>query len=282
MKIYQLAINSISTKGSLQESLEAYSTAGFRNVEFALGNVKEFLAQGHSVSDVRDLLEKYQLSCIGGFEGTMLAFAPEAERAANHDLIAGNAELLQQLGASTLVVGTDGPGDAMPTEEVIDRLASAFAEMGKRIEGTVISLAIEFNWSPVVKSLRTAAEISRRANAQSGLGNVGVLFDPAHYHCTPTKFEQLTPENIALIKHVHVDDMNDKPGELSNCNSDRALPGQGCLDLRALFGRIESGGYKGHFSIEMFSEELWGMPAREAAQRMYDSLLPLCEPNGPQ
>jgi sugar phosphate isomerase/epimerase len=76
---------------------------------------------------------------------------------------------------------------------------------------------------------------------------------------------------------VHVDDMRDKPAELSNCNSDRVLPGQGILDLRALFGRLEEHGYRGLYSIEMFSEELWAMPAEQAAQQMYDSLLPLCD-----
>jgi sugar phosphate isomerase/epimerase len=70
--------------------------------------------------------------------------------------------------------------------------------------------------------------------------------------------------------------MNGKPAELSNCNSDRALPGQGVLDLRAIYGAIEQHGYNGFFSIEMFSDELWSLPAHEAAQQMYDSLLTLC------
>ncbi len=64
-----------------------------------------------------------------------------------------------------------------------------------------------------------------------------MIFDPAHYHCTPSKFDQLMPENVATVRHVHVDDMRDKPAELSNRNSDHVLPGQGILDLPALFGR---------------------------------------------
>ena len=61
-------------------------------------------------------------------------------------------------------------------------------------------------------------------------------------------------------------------------NSDRVLPGEGCLDLQQIFGRLEQFGYKGYFSIEMFDEELWAMSAEAAAKRMYDSLLPLCTP----
>ena len=48
-------------------------------------------------------------------------------------------------------------------------------------------------------------------------------------------------------------------------------------EVYALLGRIEALGYKGYFSIEMFNEELWHLPADQAAQRMYTSLLPFCQ-----
>jgi len=108
-----------------------------------------------------------------------------------------------------------------------------------------------------------------------GRPNAGVVFDPAHYHCTPSKFEQLTPDNVATVRHVHIDDMRDKPGELSHCNEDRVLPGEGCLDLPGLFERLDSLGYRGYCGIETFNAELWAMPPGQAARRMYQSLLPL-------
>lgn len=267
----QLAIISISTRGPMEETLAGYAAAGFRNVEFFLGHVKEYLAQGHSVSEFCRLLDSHQLRCVGGFETSLEGFSTAEARAANHRRVVENVNLIAALGGTALVVGTDGPAGA--AEDPLGELASAFAEVAAMIEGTGVSLCIEFNWSPLVKSLRTAAEVARR----SGSPNVGVLFDPAHYHCTPSKFEQLTPEIVQRIKHVHVDDMRDKPGELSNCNSDRLLPGEGCLDLKGLFGRLEDYGYRGFFSIEMFSEELWALPPAEAAQRMYRSLETLCQ-----
>jgi 4-hydroxyphenylpyruvate dioxygenase len=271
MKTSQLAINSVSTiRAGLEECLAAYHAAGFQNVEFVLSHVKDYLAQGHTVDDVHALLDKYQLRCIGGFETGVECFSPEEQRAKNHARILENAQLLSALGATAMVVGTDGPADMSAVADPVSEIAKVFAQVAKQIKPTGITLCLEFNWSPVVKSLRTAAEIARKTR----MSNVGVLFDPAHYHCTPTKFDQLNAENIAFIRHVHVDDMNDKPGELSNCNSDRALPGKGCLDLKAIFGQLEKHGYKGYFSIEMFSEKLWAMPARRAAKIMYDSLLP--------
>ncbi|MCL4506293.1 MAG: sugar phosphate isomerase/epimerase [Chloroflexi bacterium] len=271
MKKSQLAINSVSTvRADLEECLAAYHDAGFQNVEFVLKHVKDYMTQGHDVHDVRALLDKYQIHCIGGFEMGVECFTAPEQRAENHARVVENARLLSALGAATMVVGTDGPADQAGSPDPVGEIARVFAQLAKKIKPTGITLCLEFNWSPVVKSLRTAAEIARK----SRMSNVGVLFDPAHYHCTPTKFDQLNAQNIPCIRHVHVDDMNDKPGELSNCNSDRALPGKGCLDLKSIFNQLERYGYRGHYSIEMFDEKLWQMPARKAAKIMYQSLLP--------
>jgi 2-keto-myo-inositol isomerase len=66
------------------------------------------------------------------------------------------------------------------------------------------------------------------------------------------------------------------PGDLSDCNADRVLPGEGIIPLPDLIAAIEAGGYTGSFSIEMFNADLWAMTAAQAAKLCYDSLLPLC------
>ena len=124
----------------------------------------------------------------------------------------------------------------------------------------------------MVKSFQSAVRICELANHPQA----GVLFDPAHYHCTPTKLEHLTPDAARWIKHVHLNDMRPIPGDLSDCNADRVLPGEGIIPLPALIAAIEAGGYTGSFSIEMFNADLWAMPAAQAAKLCYESLLPLC------
>ena len=257
MRRSQLAINSVSTGGAgLEERLAAYAAAGFENVEFMLGHVKDYLSQGHDAGDVRRLLDAHGLRCIGGFEVGLEAFSPPTAGRRTGTTLTANARLLAELGAATMVVGTDGP--AGPVEDVVGALAEAFAAVADRIARHGRHPLPGVQLVARRQALRTAADVARR----SGRANVGVLFDPAHYHCTPSKFEQLTGETVALIKHVHVDDMRDKPGELSDCNADRVLPGQGMLDLPALIGRIERRGYQGRFSIEMFSDDAVGAAAR--------------------
>lgn len=251
-------------------SAKAVRAAGFEKIEFVLSHVKDYLKQGHSVAEVRRILDDNGLKCLGGFETHLECFSEAPS--ANHETLLKNAELLAALGATSLVVGTDGPKSHTGVE-VLGTIAQTVRSVADKVKPLGVNLLLEFNWSPVVKSLRTAAEIARLSDAS----NVGILFDPAHYHCTPTKFDQINTANVALIKHVHVNDMRDKPGELSNCNDDRLLPGEGILDLKALFGQLEKHGYTGDFSIEMFDAGLRKLPPLEAATRMYRSLMPLCE-----
>jgi 2-keto-myo-inositol isomerase len=272
MRTSQLAINSVSTRqGSLEEALAAYAAAGFRRVEFLLPHVKEWLAAGHTVDEARRLLASHGLRSIGGFELAVECLTPPESRLANREAQRANASLIHDLGGGTLVVGAAGP--VGPSLDALDALAEALRDLVESIEGLNVTVALEFNWGPLVKSLRSAVLVCEKVNHP----RLGVLFDPAHYHTTVTKLEDLTADTVRWIKHVHLDDMADKPGDLSDCNADRVLPGEGVLDLPALVAVLEEHGYDGFFSIEMFNEDLWRLPVAEAARRRYQSLLPLCD-----
>ena len=270
MNLDQIAINSVSTKAdSMEETLAAYAAAGFTKVEFAIPQIKDWLGEERTVADFRALLDEYGLRCIGGFEAVALCFADDAERAANHDLHVANAKLLDELGGGVLVIGSDGPPE--PSVDSLAVVGQTLRDLIERFPPSV-AIAVEFNWSPLIRSLRGAAAVAEAADHP----RVGILFDLAHYHCTASKFEDLAERVVGRILHVHVDDMRNKPGDLCNCNSDRVLPGEGCLDLPGILGRIEQFGYTGNFAIEMFNDDLWAKPADEAAKLMYDSMTELC------
>lgn len=271
MQTDQLAINSVSTRqDTLEEALDAYAAAGFRKVEFRLGPVHAWL-DSHPVPQLARILRDRSVTAVGGFESAVQCFTPPEARRANRERHVANARLLHELGGGVLTVGTDGP--EQPSLAALDQVARALDELATEIAGLSVRIALEFNWSPLVKSLASAVTVCEKV----GREEVGVLFDPAHYYTTVTKSEDLTPGRVRWVRHVHLDDMRDKPADLSNCNDDRVLPGEGVLDLPALISALETGGYRGAFSIEMFNQELWALPVAEAARRCHRSLLPLCE-----
>jgi sugar phosphate isomerase/epimerase len=263
----QLAVNTTSTEPTdLPAALAAYAEAGFAGVEFNAGHVRAYLDDGNTVADLRDLLDRHGLDCVGGVGGALACFGDDP--VADNDGVRENAELFGALGGDVVVVGTDGPGGS-PGPEVLEDYADAVGAVAETVDVTV---CIEFNWGPTLRSMRAAAAVARRADA-----DVATLFDPAHYHCTPTKFAGLTESNVATLGHVHVNDMPAIPGELARVNDDRVLPGSGALDLDALFGRIETGGYDGYVSIELFDDDIRALPEQEAARRLYESLAVLLD-----
>lgn len=271
MKADQLAINSITTRqSSLDEALDAYAAAGFRNIEFHLP-----LAKDAGVDQVRLKLAKHGLTSIGGFDVALSCFGEPNERERSLAALLDNARFLHELGGGVLVFGTDGPNE--PSLDALETVAEALVTTVDGIAELNVVLALEFNWGPLVRSLESAIRVVGQVNHP----RIGVLFDPAHYRTTVTKLEQLTPQNVRWIKHVHFNDMNGTPGEFANCNTDRVLPGEGVLGLKRIITALEAGGYRGFFSVELFSEELWSLPAAEAAARCYASCLNFCEASAP-
>jgi sugar phosphate isomerase/epimerase len=267
----QLAINTVSIRqAAFEEAVDAIAAANFRHVEFRLSLVKDWLEDGHTIKQARNLLEDLQLTSIGGFERAVECFAEPAAVRASLDVHLQNAALIHALGGGTMVVGTDGP--ETPSLEALDTVAKTFQKLARSIEGLNVNIALEFNWGPLVKSLNSAVLVCEKVNHPQ----VGVLFDPAHYYTTTTKFEDINERSGRWINHVHFNDMADKPGDLSNCNSDRVLPGHGVLDLPTLIDALELNGYEGYFSIELFNEELWQLPAHETARLACESAIKLC------
>lgn len=273
MKTSQIAIATASTAPGepWEEKLAAYSAAGFRRVELQLDQAKRWMTRGRRAGDLGKLLENFQLRCIGGFECPIECFSDAGRQRENHNLLVANARLLAELGGEVLVVGTDGP-----SENSLSALETIGAVMRKTAERfpKSVALAVEFNWSPVVKSLRSAVGVAQAARSE----RVGIVFDVAHYHCTSSKLEDINHVSVPLFKHVHINDMRPKPGEHSHCNDDRVLPGsgQGGLDVKGIVRRIESLGYRGYFSLELFNPELWKVPSEKISGEMYRAMAGLC------
>jgi 2-keto-myo-inositol isomerase len=272
MKAEQLAMHSLTTHHrNLEEALEAYASAGFRNVEPYLPLVKAWLEDGHPVEGTRELFGSYGLRFIASSELAVECFHASDVLLPNLRANAENARLIRALGGRAMIVHTDGPEQV--TAASLDPIARALVDLAEATEDTDVDIAVEFNASPVVKSLRSAVRVAEIADHP----RIGVLFDTAHYHVTPTKLSDINENSVLWIKHVHLNDMPDIPADLSHRDFDRVLPGEGILDLPGIISALERGGYVGYFAVELFNADLWALPAKETARRCYESLVPLCQ-----
>src|SRR5918998_523486 len=221
MKVEQLAMHSLTTsQRNLEEALDAYAAAGFRYVEPYLPLVKAWMEDGHTIEQTRELFGSYDLQLIASSELAVECFHASDVLLPNLRANAENARLIGELGGEAMIVHTDGPEQVKP--ESLDPIARALVDLAEATEDTGVQIAVEFNASPVVKSLQSGVRVAEIADHP----RIGVLFDTAHYHVTPTKLEDIDGESVSFIKHVHLNDMPNIPADLAHRDFDRVLPGE--------------------------------------------------------
>jgi sugar phosphate isomerase/epimerase len=107
---------------------------------------------------------------------------------------------------------------------------------------------------------------------------VGIMLDTWHV----SDPEAIRPY-VGQIVGVHVSDRR----EPTRSHFDRVLPGEGVLDLGAVFRTLEAGGYDGWYDVEVFSDNgafgdafpdsLWDVDPTELARRARESLVRVWE-----
>lgn len=81
--------------------------------------------------------------------------------------------------------------------------------------------------------------------------NFGVAIDTIHVFA-----EVDLPKRLAALgRRIFAVHISDWPGEHPRWRGDWLLPGDGCIDLPAMLGGIEASGYRGAYSLEIFSSD---------------------------
>ncbi|MEK7707177.1 MAG: sugar phosphate isomerase/epimerase family protein [Verrucomicrobiota bacterium] len=146
-------------------------------------------------------------------------------------------------------------------------IARTAAGIGLRIGLEPVHASIKDDWtlvSTVPETLDLLAEV--------GEPNLGVIFDTWHLWETPNVLEHAR-RHAKRFFGVHINDRR----EPTRSWKDRVLPGDGVIDLPALFGALDAGGYDGWYDMEIFSDDgsfgddypdsLWKQPPVEIVRR---------------
>jgi sugar phosphate isomerase/epimerase len=107
---------------------------------------------------------------------------------------------------------------------------------------------------------------------------IGLLYD--FYHLWDE--DGIVPDTERFASRVFGVQYNDWR-QPPRCFADRLLPGDGIMDIPALLGALERGGYRGWYDFEVFSDDgrwgtdlpdsLWKLPYDELIARAHDGLL---------
>ncbi len=140
-------------------------------------------------------------------------------------------EVGQRLGAKAVLVGGDDP--------VRSRLIENFARLCEVAAPYGLSCELEFMPWTAVKNLAAAKDVVGRARCP----NAGVLVDALHFARSRSRLEEL---DDLPREWLHYAQLCDAPGEIPEDDAglihtarcERLLPGEGGIDLAAIFGRL--------------------------------------------
>jgi sugar phosphate isomerase/epimerase len=157
--------------------------------------------------------------------------------------------------------------------EGLRRAAETAAQVGVKLGVEPVHPSYCAEWS-IVTTIAETLDLLDEVSAS----NAGVSFDMFHLWDSPGLLEDIRRHADGFVG-VHVADRREKTRSLW----DRALPGEGVVDLPRILAALEAGGYDSWYDLEIFSDDgrygtaypdsLWSLPHEEMlarARRSFD------------
>lgn len=235
---------------SFENDLAVYRMAGIEGI-----GITEFKLPEGQDAEMAALLRESGLRatiCIPAVNSVLPNLLPGPEDPAERvDAIVSGIRRLAQFEPAAVLVLTGAPGDRVPEEAraiAVDGLRTAArtaAEVGVPIGLEAIHSSIRDDWS-LVSDIPAALDLI----AEVGEPNLGIMFDTWHLWDTPNLLDHIR-QHAGTFVAVHVNDWRDP----TRGWADRVLPGDGVIDLPAIFRALEEGGYDGWYDLEIFSDD---------------------------
>ena len=235
------------------EDLEAFRAGGAEGIGVAEAKLPED-------GDDREALAKFRAS---GLQATvclpsLLSILPlpdfpgPDDPAERIDGLAASIRRLARFEPVTVLCLTGPAGDRDPAEarriavEGLRELAGVAREEG-------VSLALEPIHASYAERFTLVDTIPDALDLLEEVGEpIGIMFDTWHLWDTPDLLEHIRA-NARNFPAVHVNDWRRD----TRSWDDRALPGDGVIDLPAILGALEQGGYDGWYDLEIFSSDMY-------------------------
>lgn len=253
----------------LLTDIRAAQEAGYQGVEIRDSKLQPYLELDGSLYTLRKQLAESGLEVISLNALERSTLASGAARAEMQRRCRTLCEWAAGLDCPYVLAVPSFRPDAAPGTDVRTATIASLKDMGEIGYRYGVRIGFEFLGFAdcSVNTLAFAREIVESLNHPS----VGLVLDAFHFHVggsTWGMLDGLDPERLFV---VHLDDAEDRPPH-SLTDAHRVLPGDGVIPLRDLVRRLETLGYEGAYSIELFRPEYYEWDpvklAKEALRRM--------------
>jgi sugar phosphate isomerase/epimerase len=250
----RFAVSEFSTMPlSYDEDLAAYAAGGAAGIGLAEAKLPEGRDQ-ESLTKLRESGLKATICLPAGLSVLPLPAFPgpddPEERVAS---LCASVRRLAPFEPETILCLTGPVGDRDPQEarrivvEGLREVARAGEEAGVRVALEPIHASARDDFT-LVDNIPDVVELLDEV----GVPSMGIVFDTWHLWDTPDVLDHIRAQ-AHRFPAVHVNDWRDP----TRGWDDRALPGEGIMDLPAMFGALEAGGFDGWYELEIFSTETY-------------------------
>lgn len=181
----------------------------------------------------------------------------------------GAIELAAEFGGATVSLQPGGPliGTGLSFDQGADRFATGIEQLLPIALANHITLAIEPEPGLLIESAQEYRTFKQRYFANES--SVRMNCDVGHLYCVGDDPAKVIVDQADQIAHVHLEDIGD------NRVHQHLLPGKGVIDFPAIFESLESIGYGGWITVELYPFET---TATDVAGKAFAHLSPMLWP----
>ncbi|MGI6174618.1 MAG: sugar phosphate isomerase/epimerase family protein [Christensenellales bacterium] len=244
---------------TLEKDLTFCEKYGYDYIEVRLDKLRDYL-QTKTVDDLVQYFATHNIKPYSFNALEFITFRDEAGYAQIKSDLAFLCDVGQKIACKKIIiVPTFDIGD-YTTAQIKEESVRVINDMADYAEPFGMQLAFEFVGYPQcsVNTFAQAYDIVEAVNRDS----VGVVLDCFHFHAMNSHIEDLKKADPKKIAILHLDDSEDYPvGALRD--DKRVWPGDGVVDLDAIFSAIKEIGYDELASLELFRPEYYEMDIEE-------------------
>ena len=262
----EIALNQSALMNTpIEEFLELCFKWNIRHVELQINSLKECLYH-QDFNIIRRKLDDYNISVISLNSFRDFSLIPNQ----NLDILVAEAELIGKMSSEVQSPFVVAPCARMYGRDFqLNKIMDYTVERINVICNVFAKYNVKVAFEPVgyhdysVQSIKIADEIVQRTSSQDN----GLVIDVYNLFISGTK-----PLDLYSIKSkIHIFHINDAelfPLKFLDVRRTRAFPGDGFIKPEKWVVEAVKLGFRGPFSLEIFPQELWDLPAEIAMYKI--------------
>ena len=260
---------------TLEQDLIYCEKSGFDYIEIHTPQLQKYL-ETHTLQELKTFFGNHHLKPYAFNSIRRINFRTPEEWEGLMKEVDLFCEVGKEIGCDLLVVvptpNINGKVAGKTFSEITQSCIEAFHMIDDRCRknGWPMRLALEFvglGFPAIfcVNDFEKAYEIVR----ESKMENVGLVLDTYHFFGMGSSLEDLRKADLDKVFVFHINDCDDLPRGLWS-DGNRRWPGDGYMDLDAMFRVLKEKGYDEMASVEVFRKEYYELEPEKNIQTAYE------------